>query len=96
MENFEQQLTKLLDEGKIAEAKKLIEDFLAQPLDEKQKGEIAFNKAMVYIRAKNEINKEYIQKAREILGQLDELDKQEHGANNDQAIGDIRKKIQEM
>ena len=96
MENFEQQLTQLLDQSKTAEAKKLIEDFLAQPLDEKQKGEIAFNKAMVYIRAKNEINKEYIQKAREILTQLNELDKNQNKSDSDAAIENIRKKISEM
>lgn len=96
MENFEQELTQLLDAGKTAEAKKLIEDFLAQPLDEKQTGELAFNKAMVYIRAKNEINKEYIQKAREILTQLNELDKNQNQSDNTKAIDDIRKKIQEL
>lgn len=96
MENFEENLTALLDSGKTAEAKKLIEDFLAQPLSKEQQGELAFNKAMVYIRAKNEINKEYIAKAREILNQINELEKKEASEDTAKQIEDIKKKIAEM
>lgn len=96
MDQFEQQLDELLKAGKTAEAKKLIEDLIAAPLSEKDQGAVAFNRAMVYIRAKNELNKQYIAKAKEILAELNDLDQLQRDTDKSQKIDDIRSQIKGM
>jgi len=95
MENIDQ-ITQLLQERKFDDVRKIIEDFLNQQTTPQQQGEAAFNKAMVFIKAKTEINKNFLTKANQILDEISKLEKNSDTANAEKQLQELRNRIKDL
>lgn len=96
MEQFNtEQLTQLLDAKRYDEARQMLDSFFAQPLSEDDKGAVAFNKAMVFIEANKELNREHLRRLRTLLDELNELEKTGSNEDTQRRIDQIRKEISE-
>ncbi len=89
IQNFEN----LLSENKIGEAKKLLEDYLKQEPTAAEKGTVYTALASAYVKAKNQINQQYLAELESILQLLKSAGKVEKKIDDAGELSNLRSSI---
>ena len=60
-------LSTLIKENKLTEAKTILDGILAKPLSDKERGEALVKLAMIYVEVKNSIDREFLKSFKETM-----------------------------
>lgn len=87
MKNFDhKQLEELLNQGKLVEARAMLEDFFKAELTPEEEGEAQVSLAALYLKVQNSLDEKYLEALNQSAGRLKELTSTQKGAEDQARI----------